>query len=203
MSSIFNGNPRLGTQRLILRKLKFPDAEDIFEYSSDPEVTKYLLWDTHASIADSENFLRFTMGRYDNGEAGEWGIVLKDTGKLVGTIGFPWYDIKNRRAEMGYVLSRDCWGKGYMPEAAGRILQFAFDEMKMNRIECCHFAPNVNSGKVMEKCGMKYEGTARQRIFVKGKFWDVKHYAILKEDWDALHPAIAYKSSLDGEGSKE
>jgi [ribosomal protein S5]-alanine N-acetyltransferase len=127
--------------------------------------------------------------------------VLKETGKLIGTIGFPWHDLRNRRAEIGYVLSRDCWGRGYMPEAAVRILQFGFEEMKMNRIESCHFLPNMNSGKVMEKCGMKYEGTARQKVFVKGNIWDVKQYAILKEEWDALHPAITFSSEEDeGQG---
>jgi ribosomal-protein-alanine N-acetyltransferase len=190
MNSIFKGNPRLGTVRLMLRKLKLSDAEDIFAYSSDPEVTKYLLWDTHDSIEDSENFIRYTMERYDSGDAGEWGIVLKETGKLIGTIGFPWYDLKNRRAEIGYVLSRDCWGNGYMPEAAGRILQFAFEEMNMNRIESCHFLPNEKSGKVMQKCGLKFEGTAHQKVFVKEKFWDVQQYAILKEVWVKAHPAI-------------
>lgn len=198
MKDFFKGNPRLETERLILRKIKYSDLEAIFAYASDPDVTRFLLWDTHKSLADTEHFLRFTMGRYENGDAGEWGVVLKDSKKLVGTIGFPWYDVKNRRAEIGYVLSKDCWGKGIMPEAAARVLKFAFEEMGeastkvqgfrgINRIECCHFLPNEKSGRVMQKCGMRFEGTARQKMFAKGQFWDVQQYAILKEEWEKQH----------------
>jgi ribosomal-protein-alanine N-acetyltransferase len=180
---IFRGTPQLETERLVLRKLKSQDEGDIFEYASDDEVTRFMTWDTHKSIEDARGFINFTLGRYERDEAGEWGIVLKETGKLVGAIGFPWCDIKNRRAEIGYVLSRNHWGQGIMPEAVTRVLKFAFEEIGLNRIECCHFLPNEKSGRVMQKAGMSFEGIARERVFAKNKYWDVKQYAILQSDW--------------------
>jgi ribosomal-protein-alanine N-acetyltransferase len=87
---IFRGTPQLETERLVLRKLKSQDEGDIFEYASDDEVTRFMTWDTHKSIEDARGFINFTLGRYERDEAGEWGIVLKETGKLVGAIGFPW-----------------------------------------------------------------------------------------------------------------
>jgi ribosomal-protein-alanine N-acetyltransferase len=185
MSELFFRNtPQLETERLRLRKLVLGDAEDIFAYASDDEVTKFMIWDTHKTLEDSQGFITFTLDRYEKDDAGEWGIILKETGTLIGTIGFPRHDNKNSQAEIGYVLRRSYWGKEIMPEAVGRILQFAFSEMKLNRIECCHFFPNEKSGKVMQKIGMSFEGIAREKIFAKGRFWDAKQYAILRSDWN-------------------
>lgn len=182
--TVFKNTPTFETERLILRKLTMDDAEDIFAYASDPEVSKFVPWDTHSSVDDSKAFIRFTLDRYESDEAGEWGIILKETGRLIGCTGLPWTDMKNRRAEIGYVLARPYWGNGYMPEAVERVLKFAFEEMDINRMECCHFLPNEKSGRVMRKAGMTYEGTARDRVLVKGRFWDVAQYAILKAEWE-------------------
>lgn len=182
--TVYKGNPALETKRLLMRRLKPGDAQDIFAYASDPEVTQYMLWETHKSIDDSKAFIDFTLGRYEKDEAGEWGIVLKETRSLIGCLGFAWADMKNKRAEIGYVLAKPYWGRGIIPEAAGRVLRFAFEDMGLNRIECYHLMPNEKSGRVMQKLGMSYEGTAREETFAKGRFWDVKQYAILKSDWE-------------------
>jgi len=179
----YKGTPQLETERLILRRLRSEDENDIFEYASDEEVSRFVFWNTHRSIEDSRNFISFTLGRYDRDEAGEWGIVLKEEDKLIGTIGFTGFDARSRRAEIGYVLSRKYWGQGIMPEALNRLLEFAFTEMDLNRIECSYVSPNEKSGRVMQKVGMSYEGTAREKVFFKGRFWDLKQYAILKSDW--------------------
>jgi ribosomal-protein-alanine N-acetyltransferase len=184
---VFRGNPQLETERLVLRKLKPQDEGDIFEYASDDEVTRFLSWATHKSVEDARSFISFTLGRYEKDEAGEWGIVLQETCKLIGAIGIVWCDMNNRRSEIGYVLSRNHWGRGIMPEAVSRVLKFAFEEMKLNRIECCHFLPNEKSGRVMQKVGMSFEGIAREKIFAKNRYWDVKQYAILRSDWIKLH----------------
>lgn len=180
----FRGTPELETDRLILRRLVSEDAEDIFAYASDDEVTPYMTWDTHQTVDDSRGFIDFILARYEQDAAGEWGIVLKDSGRLIGSMGFPWVDSKNKRGEIGYVLARPFWGQGLMPEAVDRLLKFAFEEMELNRVECCHFLPNEKSGRVMQKAGMRFEGIARERFFAKGRFWDVKVYAILKKEWE-------------------
>ncbi|HBE80669.1 MAG TPA: GNAT family N-acetyltransferase [Firmicutes bacterium] len=179
---IFKGTPQLKTDRLILRKITPADAGDIFEYASDEEVSRYVIWDTHKTIEDSREFIRLTLERYERDEAGDWGIVWRENGKLIGTAGFGWHDMNNRRAEIGYVLARPYWGQGIMPEAARRIVQFGFEEMGLNRVECCHFLPNEKSGRVMQKVGMSFEGIARERILAKDRFWDIKQYAILRSD---------------------
>ena len=159
----FKGTPQLETERLILRRIRPSDEDDIFEYGSDDEVSKFVVWNTHKTIEDTRSFINFTLARYEKDEAGEWGIVLKENGKLIGTIGFPWCDVRNRRAELGYVLSRTYWGQGIMPEGVKKVLEFAFTEMELNRVECCHVTDNEKSGRVMQKAGMRFEGIAREK----------------------------------------
>ena len=179
----FRNTPELATKRLLLRRLGPEDAEAVFAYASDQEVTKYMSWPTHRTVADSLAFIHSTLDRYQRDEAGDWGIILRATGNLIGTLGFPQVDRKNNQAAVGYVSGRRYWGAGLMPEAVGRLLQFAFNELMLNRIECIHALPNEQSGRVMQKAGMTFEGIARERLFAQGRYWDVKQYAILRSDW--------------------
>ena len=79
-SGVFADLPELETERLLLRRMRLDDAQDMFAYASDPEVTRYVLFDTHRSVEDSEAFLRFAVEGYERGDFGGWGVVLKDSG---------------------------------------------------------------------------------------------------------------------------
>ncbi len=186
----FRGNPRLATARLILRRLKTSDAPDMFEYASDQEVARYVMWDAHKALDDSLIFIMWTLDRYQKDEAGEWGIELKESSRLIGSMGFVKLDEANSCASIGYALANRYWGQGIMTEAVERLIEFAFGEMNLNRVEAVHFLPNEASGRVMQKAGMKYEGILRQRMYSKNKYWDVKQYAIIREDWESRKGAI-------------
>lgn len=177
-----DGPPRLETERLLLRALTPDDAAAIFSYASDPEVARYMLWDVHRSVGDAEAFLDLTLSRYESGGPPDWGMVYKGDGRLVGTLGFVGWEREHARAEIGYVLHRDYWGRGLVPEALGAMISFGFDRMGLNRIEARCVAENSASARVMEKAGMSYEGTMRQREFLKGEYRNMKLYAILKEE---------------------
>lgn len=183
ISDIFANLPSIETERLLLRKISEVDAEDIFAYASDDEVTKYLLWKTHENIEDTLLFIRSTQTAYDSGEPGTWGIQLKENGKLIGTIGLHNWKPQSRRIETGYVISKHWWGKGITAEALKEIIKYIFENTDMNRVEAYHFLGNDKSGRVMEKSGMIYEGTLREYVFCKGSFRDVKQYSILKRDY--------------------
>ena len=181
---VFANLPELETERLLLRKMRLDDAEAMFAYASDPEVTRYVLWDTHRSIEDSESFLSFATEGYERGDFGGWGVVLKDDGAFIGTCGLDaGYAPEHARAELGYVLSREHWGKGLMPEAVRAIIRFGFGRMQLNRIEARCIAENTASARVMEKAGMTYEGTLREREFIKGAYRDMKLYSILRREY--------------------
>ena len=173
--------PTLETERLILRKMVLNDAEAVFAYASNSEVSRYTLWETHRSIEDSRAFLEFATQKYENGGEPDWGIVYRGNGCLVGACGLVNWEAEHARAEVGFVLSREYWGRGLMSEAVRAILRFGFERMNLNRIEARCIAENAASARVMEKAGMVYEGTLHQREYIKGAYRDIKLYAILKK----------------------
>jgi [ribosomal protein S5]-alanine N-acetyltransferase len=182
--TVFADLPELETERLLLCRMRLDDAEAMFAYASDPEVTCYVTWDTHCSIEDSRNFLRFATEGYERGDFGGWGVVLKDDGAFVGTCGVDaGYAPEHARAELGYVLSREHWGRGLMPEAVRAVIAFGFESMGLNRIQARCIAENIASTRVMEKAGMTYEGTLRESEFIKGAYRDMKLYSILRREY--------------------
>ena len=186
VSEVFARLPVLETPRLILRPMRMSDAQDIFNYSSDPIVARHVLWDAHRSVADSRFYLRSMIRQYRAGLPGSYGIVQKDTGRVVGTIGFMWYSEENQSAEVGYSLAHWLWNRGLMSEALQAVIDMGFIHLPLNRIEAMHDTDNPASGRVMLKCGMTREGTMRGRVFNKGKYIDVDVYAILRSDWERL-----------------
>jgi len=182
IEEVFKDLPELNTQRLLLRKLRPEDAENIFEYASDPQVAKEVTWDAHRSPADSLEFVKFNLGKYERGEVADWGLVLKENNKLIGTIGFVWWRPAHAKAELGYAMSRTYWGRGLMPEAAKAVMDFGFGRMKLHRVEARCNVTNPASERVMMKCGMKYEGLLRGAIWEKGVFKDLKIYSILDSE---------------------
>ena len=180
---IFRNLKTLETERLILRKMTLEDAEDMFEYASDPDVAKYTTWDAHQSLKDSKFFLKIVVERYKNRQITDWGIVHKEDGKFIGTCGFAECHLFHSRAEIGYAISRKYWRQGYMSEAVNAIIKFGFQTMNLNRIEARCDVENIASARVMEKVGMQFEGILRQHIFTKGKYCDLKIYSILRQDF--------------------
>ena len=174
--------PTLETPRLILRRITMKDAQDIFEYSQSEEVARHVLWSAQKHISEARDYCRYMARRYRADEPSSWGIILRESGKLVGTIGYMNYSEENNSVEIGYSLARPLWNGGYMTEALSRVLSYTFDAMEINRVEAQHEITNPASGRVMEKCGMRKEGILRQRLYNKGKYVDVALYAILRSD---------------------
>ena len=175
--------PTLETPRLRLRRLTMRDAQDIYDYSRDPEVARHVLWEAHRSIGEARAYLRFMLRKYRAGEPASWGIEWRQTGRILGTIGYMWIQSENSAAEVGYSLSRDWWNRGIMTEALEAVLRHAFEELRLNRVEAIYELENPASGAVMRKCGMKPEGVMRQKLYNKGRYVDVAMCAILKEEY--------------------
>ncbi|MBQ6382832.1 MAG: GNAT family N-acetyltransferase [Clostridia bacterium] len=180
----FSRLPVLETPSLILRPMVMKDAEDIYVYSSDPEVARYVLWEPHRSVRDTRMYIRYIRSLYHNGLPSSWAVVLRETGRVIGSVGFMWVSEENSSAEVGYSLSRQYWNRGYATEALSAVLRSAFSVLPLNRIEAQRDLRNPASGRVMEKCGMHQEGTLRSRIYNKGEFIDVVLCAILRSDWE-------------------
>jgi len=180
LEDIFSDLPVLETEKTILRKIHNQDENDIFDYCSDEEVSRYTTWYKHNIVADTRLFIDKVLEEYNLHQVAPWGIEDKLSGKCIGTCGFVYWNIDHSRAELGYALSREYWNQGYMSEVVKRIIEFGFSNMELIRIEArCH-PNNIGSARVMEKSGMEFEGILRKHLFAKGNHQDVKMYSIIK-----------------------
>ena len=178
------GTVTIETERLILRRFTMEDAEAMYRnWASDDEVTKHLTWPTHTSVEISKMVLTDWTSHYPEPDFYNWAIVLKENGpEPIGNISVVGINKKVDAAIMGYCMSRTHWRKGIMAEALTAVIAFLFDEVGFNRVEADHAVDNPASGRVMEKSGMRYEGTHRQAVRTNCGIVDIKKWAILKSD---------------------
>lgn len=165
-------NRILETERLILRPITLEDAEDLFEYASDPENTKHT-FPTHQSLEESQWIIANLFMR---NPLGNFAIELKENGKMIGTCDLR-VNEDEKSAELAYAINKKYWGKGYAPEAAGKLLDFAFNTLKIERVWAKYAAENSASGRVMEKIGMEKEGVLRHTKNLCGDFVDQVVYS--------------------------
>ncbi|MBS8264240.1 N-acetyltransferase [Mesobacillus boroniphilus] len=182
IKDIYGNLPQLETERLILRKIRHEDIDDIHTYASNPEVSKYVFWGAHETREATEEYVKMVLALYEEGKIAPWGIHYKGDNILIGTVDFVSWNPQHKTAEIGYALSMDYWGRGIATEAANELIRFGMTEMDLVRIQAKSLVANKGSERVMEKAGMKFEGILRKFIYVKGAHYDVKMYAITKED---------------------
>ncbi len=147
----------LESERLILRKWKEDDIYDLFEYASVEGVGEMAGWPHHQTIDESKAIVQLFLNK------DIWAIEHKSDHKVIGSIGLhdSWAAqdeiFKHLTSkEIGYVLSKDYWGQNLMPEAVKTMIQYCFETLKFDLITCCHFTHNMQSKRVIEKCGFTY-----------------------------------------------
>lgn len=178
------GTQRLETDRLILRRYETKDAAAMFNnWASDPEVTKFLMWKTHSSEEVSKKIITDWLTQYSDEKYYHWAIVLKDNGdEPIGDIAVVHMNEDVSMMHIGYCIGRNWWHQGVTSEALKTVMDYLFDVVNVNRIESRHDPRNPNSGKVMQKCGMKYEGTLRSSDWNNQGICDACYYALLKSE---------------------
>ena len=177
------GTQRIETERLILRRFTLKDAVYMhYNWASDPEVTKYLTWPAHTSLKVTRDLLEEWVPRYADGGYFNWVIEYKETGKPIGNISVVKLNENTEAADIGYCMGRAYWGKGLMPEALKAVVEYLFDVVGLNRIAACHDVNNPNSGKVMKKAGMRWEGILRAAGKNNCGICDEAWYSIIRAD---------------------
>lgn len=138
------------------------DAPVIFEtYAQDPEVTRYLAWTPHKSVLETRKFLSISLQLWRVRKDFTYGVTLKENGSLIGTFGLHPMKLK---VEVGYALARPYWGKGYMTEALRAVIDWAFAQPDIFRVQAFCDVENIGSARVMEKSGMTREGLLRRYV---------------------------------------
>lgn len=180
------GTQYLETDRLILRRFVSADAAAMYQnWASDDEVTKYLIWPTHSSQQVSRGVIKEWVDSYEKDDFYQWAIVLKENGdEPIGSISVVELKENVSMAHIGYCIGRTWWRQGVTSEALRAVIDFLFEVVGVNRIELRHDPRNPNSGRVMKKCGMKYEGTLRSSDRNNQGICDACYYGLLKEEWE-------------------
>lgn len=178
------GTVTIETTRLTLRKFNTADIEPAFRnWTGDNKVTEFLRWPTHANIGITKNILTDWISKYIHLDFYQWAIVPKDINEPIGTISVVGFEEKTKKIHIGYCIGSKWWNLGYTSEAFAAIIAFFFEQVGAKRIESQHDPENTGSGKVMEKCGLIYEGTLRNADWNNRGIVDAKMYAILASDY--------------------
>ncbi len=181
------GTIQLETKRLILRRFNESDAEPMYNnWASIPEVTKYVTWFPHKDVDETQSIINHWIEEYTKLNRYQWAIVLKEINAPIGSIGVVRQEEKAQIAEMGYCIGNAFWHQGYTSEALTCIMDYLFNSVGFNRVAAMHDVRNPNSGAVMKKCGMRYEGTYREAGITKeGEPLTYSVYAALKAEWSS------------------
>lgn len=178
------GTEYIETERLILRRFTVEDTDAMFRnWASNKEVTKFLMWPAHEDISVSEKVLKEWVDNYFKSDFYQWAIVLKKNGsEPIGTIGVVSHDDAVGKVHIGYCIGQEWWNKGITSEALHYVMEFLFEKVDVQRIESRHDPRNMNSGEVMKKCGMKYEGTLSNADWNNQGVCDACYYSLLKSE---------------------
>lgn len=178
------GTVLLETERLYLRRYTLADAEAVYRnWQSDSEVAKYVTWTHYTNVDDTRKYIEKQIDSYSNLNRYCWCLVPKDINEPIGSIDVCKIDEDADWIALGWCLGKKWWHQGYTSEAALAVINFLFNEVGVNCISAQHDPRNPNSGGVMKKVGMKYNGTFRQCRKVKGQIIDVCEYSILRDEW--------------------
>ncbi len=181
---MFNEFPALETDRLILRELIDSDIDELFKIFSSEEVTKYYGMYAFKEIDEVKKMIQYFIDGFKEERQIRWCIVLKSTGKAIGTCGFHCFNQRHYRAEIGYELAEKYWGHGYMNEALQRIIRYGFENLNFMRIEGLIYPENISSRKSLEKLGFKEEGLLRDYMFFRDQMTDLLMYSLLKREFE-------------------
>lgn len=174
----------LKTTRLLLREFTPRDAPALLAYQRDPRYLRFFEvedWGEAESLALLRRFLEWQREQ-PRGRI-QLAIERSSTGELIGNVGLRRDSSGARVAELGFELSPEHWGHGYATEAARALLDHGFSDLLLHRVEARCVADNLGSVGVLERVGLRREGTLREAEFFRGRWWDVHLYGILATEW--------------------
>lgn len=177
--------PILLTARLALRPYEEADAPLLYPHASNPNSTRFTLWEHHRSLDDTYSFTRdHALSRYAEGVPEPMAIAWKDDPRQpIGSSGCYWAAEPHRCMELGYWLAEPFWGRGIVVEACRKLLEYVFAEFAPRRIQARVIEGNAASIRVLEKIGFQQDGFLRSALFRRGRFENVHLFSMLDEDW--------------------
>jgi ribosomal-protein-alanine N-acetyltransferase len=177
--------PELTTPRLILRQLTHADAEAMMRIFGDPAMLAYLNIDPVTTPEKAVGLIDWLNGLVSGNSGVQWAFALRTTGEVIGTGGAAAWDPDHRKVDIGYHIAHAHWGHGYATEAARAMIGWCFHALNVHRVQADCTEGNIASERVMQKCGLTYEGTWRENCWEHGRFVNLKQYGLLVHEYRA------------------
>lgn len=180
----------LETKRLILRPWEESDAEELYTYAKDPAVGPIAGWPPHASVQESLQIIRQVFSAPET-----YAVVLKETGKPIGSAGFLFGDnctiyLPEDACELGYWIGVPYWGQGLIPEASRELIRHAFTTLGMQEIWCTANLENANSLRVQEKLGFTFDHDIPQYYSeLTNEVISLRASRLSRNDWESMGSA--------------
>ena len=180
MTQDINERVELRTERLLLRPFDFGDVDDVLSYASEPEFARYLPIPQPYTRDDAVQFIaRQLLAEWSTRPA----FAMELEGHVVGGLGLRIHE-RDKRAELGYALGKQHWGKGLTPEAARTVIDWGFERYGLHKVYARADLRNSRSWRVMDKLGMVREGVLRGHEKPRDEYVDDVYYGVLREEWE-------------------
>lgn len=179
----FRNIPTLETKRLVLRKILPKDEDDMYEYSKDPETSKYLLWEPHTSRGYTGAHIRYLQSAYNQASFFDWALIEKKSGKMIGTCGFTEIYEREKRAEVGYVIAPAFHRQGFAPEALEKVMEYGFLKLGLIKLSGRFMEDNEASKKVLERFGFTDDTKKKESIPKRGKLQRILTFSLTAEKY--------------------
>ncbi|WP_390621175.1 GNAT family N-acetyltransferase [Bacillus testis] len=175
--------PQLETERLRLVELKDSYIQSYYEIMSNEEVTRYYGMDPLKTLEDAEMMFQTFSDLFKKRGAIRWGLVLKESGNLIGTIGLNALQVSSKKANVGYEIHPYYWRKGLTMEALQEIMRYAFERLGLVRLGAVTFVQNQASNQLLLKAGFQREGILRSYLYQNERNHDAYSFSILEHEW--------------------
>lgn len=181
ISDILNFFPELQTERLVLRQITDEDLNEIYNIYSNELVTKFYNLDAFTNLDQAKRIVELSQKRFSEKTGIRWAICFKNNTEILGTCGINSF-VPNGKAEIGYDLKPEYWGKGIMYEALTVMLNHGFNNLFIHRFEALVFVENESSMKLLKNHNFYQEGILRELAYIKDKYQDFYMMSLLKND---------------------
>ncbi len=180
-----NGTKTIETERLILRRFEYTDDTAMLKYwIADEKIQSLYSEPVYSTKEEVKELLDIYIGSYKKPDYYRWAIIEKDCGECIGQIAYFLVDNKNHFAEIEYCIGSEFQCRGYATEATKAIISFGFDEINLHKVQICTKTINQPSKRVIEKCGLTYEGTLRDYFFMNGEYVGRHYFSILRSEYE-------------------
>lgn len=183
------GTNTIETERLILRRFAYSDDEAMLRYwVADEKIQSLYSEPTYPTKEAVRGLLDKYISSYEKPDYYRWAIIDKEVGVCIGQIAYFLVDSKNHFAEIEYCIGSSFQCRGLATEAAKAVIRYGFEKMNLHKVQICTKTINAPSRRVIEKCGLTYEGTLRDYFYMNGAYVGRLYFSILREEYEAMHP---------------